>query len=60
MDKIHGAITLLTLLDISRRNIERAMRAENYHSAAFLAEEMALEAEALSRACKAAAKRRHK
>ena len=60
MDNIHGAITLLTFLDISRHNIEKAMRADNYYSAAFLAEEMAREAEALSRACKAAAKRRKK
>lgn len=56
MDK---AVDLLAFIDISRRNIERAMKAENFYSAAFLAGEMMREVEALKRECTKVAKRRH-
>lgn len=52
------AIDLLAFIDISRRNVERAMRAGNYYSAAFLAEEMSKEAMSLSKECNKAGRTR--
>lgn len=52
------AIDLLAFIDISRRNVERALKAGNYYSAAFLAEEMSREATALSSECNKAGRAR--
>jgi hypothetical protein len=54
------AIGLLAFIDISRRNIERAMKADNYYSAALLAEELSREALALAKAANGAARKRNK
>lgn len=53
-------LTLITMLDISRRNVERALKANNFYSAGFLAGEMAKEAEALAKACAKAGAARNK
>ena len=64
MFKVDSTVTvkkildLLAFIDISRRNVERALKAENYYSAAFLSEEMSREAMALSQACNTAGKQR--
>ena len=44
-------LDLLAFIDMSRRNIERALSAENFCSAAFIAEELSHEATVLAKIC---------